>query len=405
MLALTFTSNTGGFLMVNVVKNVRFDGQLWDLSIKDGVIEKIEHANSDYSTTSTDFDAKGFLYVPALADMHVHLDKHFLGEPWRPLQPFTTLPKQLKFEKEMLASMQSSLEERVSLMTELMVKQGTTKIRTHVDVDPGIGIKHLEAVVQLREQLRGIMEIEIVAFPQQGLLKSNSLGVMKDALRNGADLVGGVDPAGLDRKVESSLEAMFELSAEFDAGVDLHLHDPGHLGLYTIDLFADYTMQVKKQGRTAVSHAYCLGMLADDEINQTLSALSEADVSIISSVPIDRPAPRAKSLVNAGVKFLIGNDNVRDAWSPFGNGDLLQRGSRLAEKSGWITDEQLITTYSFITNRSLTPQLGEKADFMLVNAENLQHAIAAYPKREAVFSNGQLISNRENEKILDGTSR
>lgn len=389
--------------MVNVIKNVRFDGELWNLFIKDGMIEKIELAESHFPTISTYYDAKGFLYLPTLADMHVHLDKHFLGEPWRPLQPFTTLPKQLKFEKEMLSSMQSSLEERVSMMTELMVKQGTTKIRTHVDVDPGIGLKHLEAVVELREKLRDVMEIEIVAFPQQGLLKSNSLGVMKDALRNGADLVGGVDPAGLDRKVESSLESMFELSAEFDAGVDLHLHDPGHLGLYTIDLFANYTTQAKKKGRTAVSHAYCLGMLTDEEINHTLTALKTADVSIISSVPIDRPTPRAQSLLNAGVKFLIGNDNVRDAWSPFGNGDLLQRGSRLAEKSGWITDEQLLTAYSFITDRSLTPQLGEKADFMLVDAENLQHAIAAVPKREAVFSNGKLITNIRNEKILDGT--
>jgi cytosine/adenosine deaminase-related metal-dependent hydrolase len=383
--------------MEKLIRNVRFDGQLWELFIKNGIIEKIVPSNSDSTGIST-LDAQGFLYLPSLADMHVHLDKHFLGEPWRPLQPFITLSKQLKFEKEMLASMNSSLEERASIMTELMLKQGTTKIRTHVDVDPVIGLKHLEAVVKLREQLQGIIEIEIVAFPQQGLIRSNSMGVMKDALRNGADLVGGVDPAGLDRKMESSLEAMFELSAEFDAGVDLHLHDPGHLGLHTIELFADYTVQTKKQGRTAVSHAYCLGMLSDEEITLTLTALKEAEVSIISSVPIDRPTPRAQSLLDAGVNFLIGNDNIRDAWSPFGNGDLLQRGSRLAEKSGWVTDEQLLKAYSFITDRPLTPQVGEKADFMLVDAENLQHAIAAVPEREAVFSNGEFVAG-ENRLI------
>lgn len=389
--------------MERVIKNVRFDDQLWDLFIKDGMIERIEVAGVTNVTATMSYDALGFLYVPTLADMHVHLDKHFLGEPWRPLQPFITLPKQLKFEKEMLASMQSSLEERASLLSELMLKQGTTKIRTHVDVDPEIGLKHLEAVVELREQLKGLMEIEIVAFPQQGLIRSNSIGVMKDALRNGADLVGGVDPASLDRRVESSLEAMFELSAEFNAGVDLHLHDPGHLGLYTIDLFVDYTVQAKKQGRTAVSHAYCLGMLSDDEIKPTLTALKEANVSIISSVPIDRPTPRAQSLVDAEVPFLIGNDNIRDAWSPFGNGDLLQRGSRLAEKSGWITDEQLLQTYSFITERSLIPQAGEKADFMLINALNLQHAIAAVPKREAVFANGELVAEKDRLVVSMGS--
>ncbi|MCM3626088.1 hypothetical protein M3194_01745 [Paenibacillus glycanilyticus] len=75
-------------------------------------------------------------------------------------------------------------------------------------------------------------------------------------MRAGANYVGGVDPAGLDGQVDASLEAMFELSAEFQAGVDLHLHDPGHLGMYTISRFADLTQQAGQSGRTAVSHAY-----------------------------------------------------------------------------------------------------------------------------------------------------
>ncbi|MGM0875402.1 MAG: amidohydrolase family protein [Bacillota bacterium] len=383
--------------MKKVVKNVRFEDKLLDLVIENGVIQEIVKSSMD--TDFSSYDAKGLLYLPTLADMHCHVDKHFLGESWRPLQPFITLPKQLKFEKEMLSTMQCSVEERSLLMAELMLKQGTTKIRTHVDVDPEIGLEHLEAVVQLREQLKDVMEIEIVAFPQQGLIKSNSVGILKEALRNGADLVGGVDPAGLDKRVEASLEAMFELSAEFDAGIDLHLHDPGHLGKYTIDLVTDFTSQTQKQGRVAVSHAYCLGMLSDAELSDTMSALRETEVSIISSVPIDRPMPRAESLLAAGVTFQLGNDNIRDAWSPYGNGDMLQRASRLAEKSGWVTDEQLIKAYSFITNRSLFPRVGEKADFMLVDAENIQHAMASVPKREAVFSKGNLISGKEHNLI------
>lgn len=376
------------------MKQVRFEGKLWDLSIENGAIQEIVETSSTNKDIST-YDAEGLLYLPTLADMHCHLDKHFLGEPWRPLQPFITLPKQLKFEKEMLSTMQSSLEERAMILSELMLSHGTTKMRTHVDVDPEIGLKHLEAVLQLREQLKDVMEVEIVAFPQQGLIRSNSVGIMKEALRNGADLVGGVDPAGLDRKVESSIEAMFELSSEFDAGVDLHLHEPGHLGKYTIDLVTDYTRQTKKQGRVAVSHAYCLGMLSDAELSDTMTALREENVSIISSVPIDRPMPRVETLLDAGVTFKLGADNIRDAWSPYGNGDMLHRASRLAEKSGWVTDEQLIKAYSFITNRSLTPKVGETADFMLVDAQNIQHAMASIPKREAVFSKGKLIFGEE----------
>ncbi|WP_209121260.1 amidohydrolase family protein [Alkalihalobacillus sp. BA299] len=381
--------------MKKVIKNVRFEGKVRDLVIENGLIQEI--VESEMETEVFTYDAKGLLYLPTLADMHCHLDKHLLGESWRSLQPFTTLSKQLKFEKELLSSMENSVATRALILAEVMLKQGTTKIRTHVDVDPELGLKHLEAVLELREQLKELMEIEIVAFPQQGLLRSNSVGIMKEALRNGADLVGGVDPAGLDRRVEASLEAMFDLSVEFNAGIDLHLHDPGHLGVYTIDLVTDYTRQTQKQGRVAVSHAYCLGMVADTELSDTMNALKEASVSIISSVPIDRPMPRIETMVSAGVTFQVGTDNIRDAWSPYGNGDMLQRGSRLAEKNGWVTDELLTKAYSFITNRSLTPKVGEKADFMLVDAQNIKDAIASVPKREAVFSKGNLISGEEHQ--------
>ncbi|WP_239628912.1 amidohydrolase family protein [Paenibacillus sp. H1-7] len=378
--------------MKSIVERVKINNELFDLQLEEGTIREVVPAGASRATgADTVWDAEGLLYLPALSDMHCHLDKHFLGEPWKPLQPFVTLDRQLKFEKEQLASLQTSVHDRGLMLAELMGRQGTTKIRTHVDVDPDIGLSHLEAVLRLREQLRDRMEIEIVAFPQQGLLRSCSVSIMKEALRSGADLVGGVDPAGLDKRVEASLHAMFELSEEFDAGVDLHLHDPGHLGLYTIDLLADYTSQSNKQGRVAVSHAYCLGMVSAGEAADTLAAMREAGVAMISSVPIDRPMPRPDELIAAGVSFRVGTDNIRDSWSPFGNGDMLQRASRLAEKCGWITDGQLQRTYSLITDRPLTPQAGQSADFMLVDAQNIQHALASVPPREAVFYKGQLL--------------
>lgn len=336
-------------------------------------------------------DAEGLLYLPALSDHHIHLDKHFLGEPWKPLQPFITLEGQLRFEKSKLAELPTSAAERARRLIELLLSHGTTSIRTHIDIDPGIGIQHLEDILQIREQYSDRMDIEIVAFPQQGLLRSDSVLIMKEALRAGADLVGGVDPAGLDRQLERSLEAMFELSSEFDAGVDLHLHDSSHLGLYTVDRFIDLTEQAGKQGRTAVSHAYGLGQVSEAESLELAHRLRAQDVAIITSVPIDRPMPRVDQLLAAGVRVGVGCDNILDAWSPFGNGDLLARGSRLAEKLGWTLDESLLKIYPLIAKGALVPKAGDRADFILVNAMNAQHAIASVPKREAVFTRGRLV--------------
>lgn len=322
-----------------------------------------------------------------------------MGEPWKPLQPFVTLPGQLAFEKSMLASLPTTVAERARRLIDLLLSHGTTKIRTHVDVDPQIGISHVEQVLEVREEYRGVMEIEIVAFPQQGLLRSNSLPVMKDALRAGAEYVGGVDPAGLDRQVDRSLETTFELSAEFNAGVDLHLHDPGHLGLYTISRFADLTLEAGKGGRTAVSHAYCLGQVSEAESRELAQQLKANNVAIITSVPLDRPMPRVDQLVAEGVRVHVGSDNILDAWSPFGNGDLLARGAKLAEKFGWILDEGLMQTYPLISAGALTPKVGDSASFMLVSAVNVKHAIAAAPLREAVFSGGKLVGGKWSEAL------
>ena len=385
-------------MCITKINRIRIHESLFDiaLDVEKCIISSITPSDSHSAGVKAagDKDAEGLLYLPATADMHIHLDKHFLGEPWRPLQPFISLPGQLAFEKSMLASLPTTAAERARRLIDLLLSRGTTKIRTHVDVDPQIGISHLEHVLQVREEYRGVMEIEIVAFPQQGLLRSDSLHVMKNALRAGAEYVGGVDPAGLDHAVDRSLEATFELSAEFNAGVDLHLHDPGHLGLYTISRFAELTSQAGKGGRTAVSHAYCMGQVSEAESRELAQQLKANDVAIITSVPLDRPMPRVDQLVAEGVRVHVGSDNILDAWSPFGNGDLLARGSKLAEKFGWILDDALLQTYPLISAGPLTPKEGGPASFMLVSAMNAQHAIASAPVREAVFSGGKLAGGK-----------
>ncbi|WP_082311051.1 amidohydrolase family protein [Paenibacillus sp. FJAT-27812] len=389
-------------MTITKINRIRINDSLFDLTLdaEKGIISHIAPSDKSSAGESAGVkDAEGLLYLPATTDMHIHLDKHFLGEPWKPLQPFITLPGQLAFEKAMLASLPTTVSERARRLIDLLLSHGTTKIRTHVDVDPQIGISHLEHVLQVREEYRGIMEIEIVAFPQQGLLRSDSLGVMKEALRAGAEYVGGVDPAGLDRQVDRSLETMFELSAEFNAGVDLHLHDPGHLGLYTISRFADLTVQAGKGGRTAVSHAYCLGQVTEAESGELAKQLKDSNVAIITSVPLDRPMPRVDQLVAEGVRVHVGSDNILDAWSPFGNGDLLARGAKLAEKFGWILDEALLQTYSLISAGKLTPEAGDTASFMLVSAVNTKHAMASAPVREAAFSSGKLVGGKWAEAL------
>lgn len=155
--------------------------------------------------------------------------------------------------------MTQTVGERAKVLAEQMIDYGTTRIRTHVDVDSELGLRNLEDILRVRDELRDYMDIEIVAFPQQGLIRSSSEQIMKEALALGADLVGGIDPAGLDGDMERSLQMMFDIATTADKGIDLHLHDGGETGLATLRRFAELTMEAGLQHRTAVSHAYCLG--------------------------------------------------------------------------------------------------------------------------------------------------
>src|SRR5690606_3601737 len=104
-----------------------------------------------------------------------------------------------------------------------------------------IGLKNLEATLRVVERYKHKASVEIVAFPQHGLLRSDSVSLVRDALKNGASLVGGVDPASIDNDIERSLHTVMELAVEANAAIDLHIHDPGHLGIYTFKRLAALT--------------------------------------------------------------------------------------------------------------------------------------------------------------------
>ncbi|MCM3782333.1 amidohydrolase family protein [Neobacillus mesonae] len=385
--------------MLTTWKRVRIGNQLFSLEIENGHFTNVIPDNSTLDkqlSKGNVYDGNGLLYLPALRDMHCHLDKHFIGEPrWLSRRSIDTLSNQLKREKELLGMLSLTVEERARIMLDIMLQQGTTRIRTHVDVDHEIGLQSLEAVLKVREDYRERMDIEIVAFPQQGLIRSRALPLMKEAMRMGANLVGAVDPGGLDQALDPCLQEVFSLAAEYKAGIDIHLHDPGHLGLYTIERMTELTAEFGLKDKVDVSHAWGLGHISEAALMRLGGKMKEAGVGIISSVPIDRPMPNLPLLRSLGVRVMIGTDNVLDAWSPYGNGDMLQRTSRLAERYNWVEDEQLAEAFQYSTVGSITPKVGDRADFILVDQVlNLEHALSKVPDREWVISHGRIVGGK-----------
>jgi cytosine/creatinine deaminase len=372
------------------------DGRTADIQIENGAITAIGAAAGDAPRRS----AARRLLLPGLIEGHVHLDKTFLGCAWQPHLPGAGIAERIRLEKVARSRVADPVEVRGARLIERLVARGASRIRSHVDIDPDWGLTNLDAVVALRERYRDRVEIEIVAFPQSGILVSpGTRGLLGQALKRGADLVGGLDPAGIDGDPVAHLAVVFELAKRHGKGVDLHLHDGHELGCFELRLIAEHTCNAGLEGRITVSHAFALGEVGETTFERTAGALAEAGVSILTSAPA-RPMPPVKRLLERGVNVFAGSDNIRDAWSPHGNGDPLERAMFVAYQQGWRDDADLELAFRLITANSARAMglpepaiaVGAPADLLLIEAETLAEAVAQRPLARTLLKRGRVVA-------------
>ncbi|OIK10862.1 deaminase [Bacillus sp. MUM 116] len=370
------------------------------LLIENGKITNIMPAELPLVTDLPKRDVNRLLALPSFVEKHIHLDKTYMGHGWKSCKPVKNLIERLDFEARENLAMLDTVKERAEGMLELISSSGVTHIRTHVNIDPYVGLKHLEEVRNALETYSDKMTYEIVAFPQHGLLRSQSLELMRQAMKNGATIVGGLDPAGVDGNMELSLAQMMEIAVEANADIDIHLHDPSELGLKTMNRLAAMTKEANYHNRVAISHAFALGDVPIEEAIETIDSFAELGVSIISTVLINRKIPPLTLLHDKGVKVELGCDGFYDSWFPFRNGDILDKANRLVERYSWIDERSLMEALAFITGGKTTldpngnriwPSVGDDANLVLVEASCSAEAVARRSKRLAVMFNGNLI--------------
>ena len=346
-------------------------------------------------------DAKSLLALPSFYEKHVHLDKGHFGGPWKASSPFVSVSDRIQEEERFLPEFLAYTKERAESVLQLITGYGVTFSRVHCNVDPVAGLGNLERVVVALENNKDKLNYELVAFPQHGLLWKNTVMLMKDAMRNGIKVVGGLDPATIDYDIESSLDKMMDIAVEFDADVDIHLHNGGSLGMYTIRRLIQMVEEAKWEGRVNISHAYCLGDSPLDEVSELSELLAAKQISIATTAPIDVSSPPIPLLYEKGVKVHLINDNINDHWSPFGSGDLLQRASRMAEKFGWIDEYSLSRALGFITKGKMPldakgnrqwPMIGDEANLVFIDASCSAEAIARVSGRKAVMFKGSIVT-------------
>lgn len=390
-----------------IIKNCRpMGGTTTDILVRDGRIVEIGKVAAAPGAKVE--DAAGALVLPGLVEAHTHLDKTLWGMGWHKHAAGPRLIDKIDNERASKKRLDIDPARQSARQILLSLGKGTTHIRSHVDIDTEIGLWGIEGVMATRERYRDVMDVEIVAFPQSGMLRrSGTVELMEEAMRLGSEVVGGLDPCAIDRDPKGHLDVVFGLAQRHGRPIDIHLHEPGEIGAFSMDLIFERTRALGMQGKVTVSHAFCLGTPDRDLVDPLIAELAALDIAIMTTAPASRPAPPVKRLTEAGVRLCSGSDGIRDTWGPYGNADMLERAMFVGLRNNFRRDDEVELALDVCTkggaavmalqDYGLAP--GCQADFVLVDAETLAEAVVGHPPRRLVVKRGAVVA-RDGQALL-----
>ena len=377
------------------------DGRLVDIGLADGRIASLGDGAATLSNSVPTLDIGGDLVLPGLVDGHVHLDKTLTGTPWMPHAAGPTRMSRIETDKTILPHHPVSTETRAGRLIRDCVARGTTHLRTHVDIDLESRLAKLDGVLAARDSHRGQATVQIVAFPQSGVMRCPGvLDLLDRAVREGADLVGGIDPLEIDRDPKGQLDGIFAIADRRGVGIDIHLHEPGEMGLFNIQEICARAKALGLGGKVTISHGFSLGQISERQAQSTAALMAEAGVSLVTHGAGGLPMPPIEMLRAAGVLVFAGNDDIRDTWSPYGTGDLLERAAIIGWKGDFRRDDQVETAFDLVSAAGAQAlgianygvAVGGAANLCVLAAENVAEAVAAHPVRKLVLFAGKIVA-------------
>ena len=366
-----------------ILRNIRPRGEAeTDLLIRDGRIAA--HGRQPDLPGVPVEDGQGAILWPGLVEAHTHLDKNLLGKPWHVNNRAAVLQGRIDFERENRAAL--GIDPYVQSMRHALelVRTGTTHIRSHVDVDTTHGLSIVEGVMRTREELADTLDIQIVAFPQSGVVvRPGTAELLDQALAMGCEVLGGLDPCGIDHDPKAHLDAIFGLAVKHGKPIDFHLHEGGELGAFSMGLIFERVRANGMQGKVDISHAFALGAPDQARVAGLVEQIAELDIGILTTGAPSATVPSMKQLRAAGIRMGAGCDGVRDTWGPWNLPDMMDRARIIGQKNGVRSDIDLRAVLEVVSEggaqilraEGYGVEPGCKADFLLFDAETIGHAV------------------------------
>jgi cytosine deaminase len=377
-----------------------------DLTIDAGRIVAIGPADEPAREV---IDVGGRLVTTGLVESHIHLDKALLAD--RVSATTAGLEDAIRLTAEAKRRFTADdIRERARRVLDLAVAAGTTAMRSHVEVDPILGLTAMEAILPLRDEYAPALDLQVCAFAQEGILQApGTEALLRRALTMGADLVGGCpynDTDGLKH-----IEVVFALARAFGVDADFHVDffdEPDHLHIREI---AEQTVRIGWQGRVAVGHATELGALPEYTQDAIFGELAGAGIGVITLPATDlylmgrrdefnirRGLAPIRRLLEAGVPVALASNNIRNPFTPVGTADLTHMAFLAAVAAHMGTPAQLRALLAAITTHparilrlpAYGLGVGAAADLVVWECERAEEIVATLPARAVVVKKGRV---------------
>jgi len=403
-----------------LLRNARIAGQdtLTDIGVADGVITSVGNAEAGLGAAGASatevIDLAGRLVTPPLVEPHIHLDAVLTAGQPRPNVSGSLFEGIAVWAERVAQLSYADVQERVRQVLRWQLACGVQHVRSHVDVcDPQL--RALQALVDLREEVRGLIDLQLVAFPQQGILGfDGGKELMRKAVELGADVVGGIPHYELTREdgVESVRFAM-ALADEHGLAVDIHCDETDDDHSRFVEVMAAETIRRGMSGRVTASHTTAMHSYNSAYAYRLISNIARAGLHMVTNPldnsvlqgrfdtgPIRRGHTRVKQLQEAGVNVCIGHDSVMDPWYPLGYGDPLQAAFVLVHLGQMSGDAELRRLIDMITagpaaalgltGYGLRP--GGPADLVVFDAPSEADALRLVAPRTLVLRGGRVVA-------------
>lgn len=386
---------------------------LCDIAMRDGTIASVVPHDPEATPTGATLDLAGRCVLPAFIDAHMHIDKAYTFA----IQP--NLSGTLSEAIGIFGSIGPTLTrqnygERAEKVVRNALAAGTTTIRTHVDVSAHNGLTGLEAVLEVRERWRGIVDIQTVVLNARllGAGCARDRDLYAEALRMGANIAGGCP--GLFEDEREHIDTVFALAQRFDCAVDLHVDETDNPTALSLEYLADKTASEGMQGRVVAGHCCSLASAPDDVAARIIDKVARARIHVVTLPacnlylqgrgdrhPVRRGLTRVKDLLAAGINVVCASDNVQDPFNPFGTADpvLVSYLLALGAHMGGVAEQREVLRMWTSRAAALLGQTdqygiapGCAANMVVFDRPTIADIIADQPRRYAVFSKGRLVS-------------